>query len=503
MACCTGETCLISDPFECQFTTEAVCNGVNGDEAHATQVFSFDNSVSRHLHETQVTLFYFCDVHAHTHREAPEKLRAELCYIQSSPCCDRAVFVKNLKESFSIIQTLDSDLSPLKTYKEFIIYDPSLWRDQSFSYFTSLVKSIQWAPQSMNDRYKNFEASNFKVSSIKYYKSGKHAMHRTNITGFDTNGIYQTATMSCDLPQDVVMLPQYIYNIMKFDYDMSFVCLKRDPSIKPTCMFILRTIVNPDPSIQVIVINDAIAKPLNQDQDGDKNAIYALPKHTKPSYNKFDSFLHKVSKVEMNRAFVRRLTLIGFPRYSFSENSRQIIYRFHRHLLDTEIFYQRTHSHGLDYMIDAGCGYLSQEYDKFCSTIRTLNHRPVNLLTFDDVIGRTNGLRDIVMSSTKSHLETLESFYRIVNNKENRSLKEQLAPSLKQMSRYITSGQNLRETGRERFILLYSEGELKSSFGTIYVNTKAFADLKTFFPVFLFMFSEASLSEFIKDIESL
>lgn len=159
-----------------------------------------------------------------------------MCFIQTSKCCDSAIFIKDLKQSFYIIQTVTDDLYTLfNTYKEFIIYDPSLW---SFSYFTSFIKSFLWSPQLIVKRYKNFELSNFKVSKIKKYKSGKYSIVRSAITGFKTNGIYQTATISCELPQNTVLIPQCLANLMKDDYDLSFACMKRDPSIKSTCMLI-------------------------------------------------------------------------------------------------------------------------------------------------------------------------------------------------------------------------------------------------------------------------
>lgn len=234
----------------------------------------FDDTLDRHLRESQISLFYFCEKHAHYHSSfniSPE-YRQHLCCIQTAKCCDETVFVKDLKESFSIVQTENAG-KKFNSFKEYVIYDPSLWRDQSLSYFTSLIKAILWSQHLIGDRYKNFEQSKYKVSNIKKYKSGKHSIVRTHITGFETNGIYQTATISCDLPQDTIMLPQCLVKLMEKNYDLSLVCIKRDPSIKPTCMFVLKTIVNPDPKVQVLVINDAIAKPLNQDQDGDKNAI--------------------------------------------------------------------------------------------------------------------------------------------------------------------------------------------------------------------------------------
>lgn len=496
--------CILTEQFECEFTTNAICLNT---KPHAAKVMPFDDVLDGHLRDSQISLFYFCDIHAHHHHhnsvDVPIELRQQLCYIQTSKCCENAVFVKNLKESFCIVQTKLDGVRLIST-KDYIIYEPSLWRDQSLSYFISFVKAILWSPNLINDRYKNFEQSKFKVSNIKKYKSGKHSIVRTNITGFETNGIYQTATISCNLPQDTIMLPQCLVKLMENDYDLSLVCIKRDPSIKPTCMFVMKTIVNPDPDVQVLVINDAIAKPMNQDQDGDKNAIYAEPRETSPGYDKFQSFIHKVAKIEMALAFKKRNTLIALPRFSISENSRQLIYRHSKFLLDKSEFYQRTHSHGLAHMIQAGCGYLYREYDDFCSLIRQLNNDvPVQLLSFDDILGKTSRLTDIILSGTKGHMESLEMFRNSLTNKSCRTLDEQLEPSRKQMSRYITSGQQLRTTGRERFILLYSESELKSSFGTIYLNTKPFVNVKPFYASFVLMFSEASIVECLKDLDTL
>lgn len=185
-------------------------------------------------------------------------------------------------------------------------------------------------------------------------------------------------------------------------------------------MFVLKTVVNPDSNVEVLVINDVIAKPLNQDQDGDKNAIYALSKHTSPEFNKYQSFVHKVAKIEMVQAFINRNTFIAIPRFSISENSRQLIYRHTKLLLENSVFYKRTHLHGLTHMIEAGCSYLYTEYDEFCALIRQLNNDiPVKLLSFDDVLGNTTRLADIIVSVAKGHMEFLDLFRNSLTNRSN------------------------------------------------------------------------------------
>lgn len=107
----------------------------------------------------------------------------------------------------------------------------------------------------------------------------------------------------------------------------------------------------------------------------------------------------------MAQAFVKRVTLMAIPRFSFSENSRQLIHRHSDYLTLHSDFYQRTSRHGLTHMIEVGCGYLSKEYDEFCILIRKLNDEvPVRLLSFGDVIGETCRLEDIILSGTKVHM---------------------------------------------------------------------------------------------------
>lgn len=345
--CKTGGTCIITEPYDCNFTTSALCAGPAKDGAiHSSRLVEYD--LSEHLYATRVALFYFCKAHVHTHTttdDAPDvkpndnNIKTQpSCYVQTHRCCDDAVHVTNFNKSFAIVAGT----------KKCIIYDPSLWREQSTNHFASLVRAFISVPRAISDRYSRFESSNFKVSNIKRYKSGKQSIVRTAITGFETRGIYQTATISCELPQDVIVLPQRLWDLMVDEYDLSLVCVKRDPCIKPTCMFVCRAMRNTDPGIDVIVINDSIAKPMNQDQDGDKNAVYALPKYTNKQYNRYETFLHKISKFEMARAYLETKTLIALPRYSFSENSRLLIHRNVDWLRKNSEFFRRTYSKGLE-----------------------------------------------------------------------------------------------------------------------------------------------------------
>lgn len=482
--CKTGNGCVVTEPFECRFTTSALCDGPGEPDTHATE--PVDYNIVDHLYDLRETLFYFCRVHKHVHVHQPD---AECC-IQMFQCCERAVNVVDLDQSFIIVTGK----------KEYIVYDPSLWREQSKNHFQSLVRAFVNCQKAIVRRYDQFQKSNFKVPSIKEYKSGKSSIVRTAITGFSTRGIYQTTTISCDLPQNEILLPQRIWNLMHEEYDLSLVCLKRDPCIKSTCMFVCKAVKNPDPDIDVVIINDSIARPMNQDQDGDKNAVYALPRYVNRHYDRFESFLHKLSKYEMTRAYGEHQTLIGLPRYSFSENARLLIYRNSDWLLKHSEFYRRTHRHGLEYMIEAGCGYLRNEYTEFCQQVRHLNaNNNTYCLTVRDLMRETSLIMDVVKSEAKGYAETLGQFFDKLNDGSHQLSDEHLDGSIEQMNRYISSGQQVRQDGRERFILIYSESELKVSFGTVFLNTKPYADFKPMFSTFAFMFNEASLNECVND----
>lgn len=154
-------------------------------------------------------------------------------------------------------------------------------------------------------------------------------------------------------------------------------------------------------------------------------------------------------------------------------------------------------------MIDAGCGYLTAEYDDFCEKLRYLNeHSNCYCVTLDDYLRRTDLIPSIVASGAKGHVETMDMFFDKLNDRSNRLSSSHVELSIEQMNRYISSGQKIRHTGREQFVLVYCEGELKSSFGTLFLNTKPYADFKPFFSAFTFMFNEASLKECLKDLLS-
>lgn len=78
--------------------------------------------------------------------------------------------------------------------------------------------------------------------------------------------------------------------------------------------------------------------------DGDKNAVYLLPKR-KDGYDTSRSYKYIVAKIELAAAFRKMVTLIGTPRYSLSETNLMLIER-NKHRLEDLEFSRRTMSRG-------------------------------------------------------------------------------------------------------------------------------------------------------------
>lgn len=359
LGCRTTSTCIVQLPFECVYTTEATCTAPgSGNSSHFTEPMEHAHLVREHIYNTRTPVFYFCDRHTHVHRHEYVPYGRLPCYVQTQKCCERATLATEFDSSFIITVTNRKQAKKTKKdggksvtqyeKKEYVIFDPVLWREQSMNHFISLVRAVVNMPELVLERYRRFESSSFKVSNIKKYKSGKQSIVRTAITGFETKGVYQTATISCTLPGRTILIPQKIYDLMSNDYDLSLVAVKRDPSIKQTCMFVCRAKRNPDSDVDTLVISDAIAKPMNQDQDGDKNGVYVLPNRVRGGYNRRESFVHRLARLELAAAYAADKTLIATPRYSFSEYNLLVIHRKRAELTDRSEFYRRTCDKGAE-----------------------------------------------------------------------------------------------------------------------------------------------------------
>uniref|UniRef100_A0A0C9PLM8 HgbA_0 protein n=1 Tax=Fopius arisanus TaxID=64838 RepID=A0A0C9PLM8_9HYME len=436
--------------------------------------------------------FFFCTSHIHCHASNP----SINCFIHAFKCCDMAISVKDYNSSF-IVSLYNH--STVTRDSEFIIYDPTIWREQSFNHFISFLRAVILTPETAKERYMRFEDSNFAISNVKKYKSGKDSVVRIAVTGFETRGIYQTSTISCTIPYYKVLIPHALYNLLeKEGYDLSLVCVKRDPSIKTTCMFVCMVEKHGDPEHNSLTICDSMAKGLNQDQDGDKNAIYLLPKRC-DSYNTTSSYSYILAKLELATAFRKMISLIGTPRYSISETNLMVIERNRNKLMDL-IFTQRTIHHGPAFMIDAGCGYLRNEYEEFLERLMSYNKNPNHTyITADDLILKTNRLPSIVTSGAKGRHEHLNLLLNKISD-NNTTLSDCEADMIELVNRYIKSSQDLSHNGRNQFASLYAATDLIIMNGKIFLNKVFICDYSPFASCGTFMWSDASLTLFTEDL---
>lgn len=280
--CKTAQPCIVTAPFECTTSTDVVCH-LNPNQ-FTIEESAPDIKIEEHIYNTKVPTFYLCSVHMHYHTIYP----TIPCIMQTFKCCDNAVFIKDYTQCFAVTiknrgvppttstransknaggsgKTGQSKAQQKNRDQSFIIFDPSIWREQSYNHFLSFIRAIIIDPKinsnTIMDRYRRYESSNFAISNIKKYISGKESIIRTAITGFDASGIYQTSIISCTIPYHTVVLPQKLYKLLEADgYDTDLVMVNRDPSLLSTCMYVCSVFVNPDPDIDVVIISDQQSK---------------------------------------------------------------------------------------------------------------------------------------------------------------------------------------------------------------------------------------------------
>nr|UBR58404.1 LEF-9 protein [Oryctes rhinoceros nudivirus] len=466
-------------------------------------VTTSDMILHEHIYNTKNPCFFFCFTHSHFHKSHPTLK----CIIQEFKCCDDAVSVKDFDECFTIT-TLNARNGPINSAKkqhEYIIFDPSIWREQSYNHFMSLVRAVILSPNDVPERYKRFESSNFTISNIKPYISGKESIIRTMVTGFETFGIYQTSTISCTIPYYAVVLPTKMYDMLEADgFDLDLVIVKRDPSILQTCMYVCSVQRHAD---QVTMISDQQSKGMNQDQDGDRNAQYLIRKR----YNGYDctkSFDYKIAKMEMANAFRVKRTLIGTPRYILSETSMLKIKRFANDFMHLD-FFRKTYKDGVRFMNEAAAGYLCEEYDEFQEALRlhTLNETPT-YVTVDDILLNTDRLPSIVTSGAKGNMDLINLLLSNISNDASltgkvKTLTDKKKDMLELCNKYITSSQDLSRNGRKQFAALYAAHDLVSLFQYIFINKQAYADYSRFASAGTFLFNKATLELFVRDLKAL
>jgi len=506
--CISRKSCIVQLPISCNLTTNIQCIKHNG--MHNNIKIEGTNYLNEHIYNMKNPLFYICLTHRHKHFFNSRILNQHECIIQGMKCCNNAILITEYLNSFIIKITnyhelQSNELSEFKIINKYTIYDPQIMREQSINFFISFIRGILNL-KVLNDynmiqsRYQRYHSSTFAVSNIKSYISGKDSAVRLFITGFPAEGWYQTTIISCMLEFDTLLVPQKMYDLMKQQYYVDFGVVKRDPAIRPTCVFVLKCKRNPDPNIDTLIISDFIADLMHQDQDGDRNGVYLLKRYTSHySYRHDESFNFKISKLEMIRAYKNMQTLIALPRYEFSEQAkRTMIMKYDK--ISSEIEYFKYYYHkGIKFLTELSCGYMQKEYITFRNLLQEIymnNER--ELLTIDDIFGNNSKW---IQNMINVGITNQESVDLMLNNiKTFKSISDSKESMILQKNKYIESHRNLKNCGRIGFAMLYKNLDNVVILGNIYTNKVWVYNFRNYCSAYLFAHKPASLSAFVQDL---
>jgi hypothetical protein len=292
-------------------------------------------------------------------------------------------------------------------------------------------------------------------------------------------------------------------SIVQEEYDTDLVCVKRDPAFHQLCMFVCKGVRMEDPSISTLVISDWLSKSLNQDQDGDKNGIYMLPKKKGRDWDYSQTHEFQVAKIELQKAMQSKMTLLASARCKMSEHCTLMSYRNRIRYAEADEFFRRTGHRGGKFMMDAGSSYMASEFKQFQKLIIADSAKKEYFaVTVDDVLLRTDVLESVVRSGAKGTMDSLAKLKKNLTTEEDPSVREEA--SLVQMQRYVHSARNLSQKGRRQFVSLYAANDLMVLLGNVSINKKFIANFRTFASAMeTFAFNEASLTLFLEDLQRL
>ena len=494
LACSTGKECVIAEPFECNFLTTVQCRHHPRKLCRSVNVIG---SIQAHLFDARKPAFYFCSAHAHRHQRVPDIE----CTIQKEACCSAAVALLDYPKSFTLHEVDENG----KLGRPMVIYSPLVWRDLSTNCALTMFRTAILPKTSypLVERYKKFKDANFKIPQMKKFCSGKESVVKTKIIGYPTEGTYQTGGIACDLDEKTILCPQKLWNKLQHEnFDTDMVAVKRDPAINQTCLFICSMKENPDPTVDIIMTSDGIAKGMNQDQDGDRLANYILTSKESGWFKK-NNYDYMAAKLEMKAAQKSRLTMDGQPRYHVSP-SNLVLMATRPELFAHDEFFQRVAGKKPKFIDEAGCAYLVKPFRKFRKLALNLNRADSHLpYSVDDLLDNNyQDLEKIIASGAKGNKTSIQTV--MDGCKTDTSLGDKFPDMVNQMNRYILSGQDLSKTGRKQFVMLYCLLDvLLGPTNFLFFNNVPVADYNRFGGCGALNFNQSSLELFLDDLKNI
>lgn len=152
------------------------------------------------------------------------------------------------------------------------------------------------------------------------------------------------------------------------------------------------------------------------------------------------------------------------------------------------------------FTIEAGSGYLRDEFEPFERELLRLNRANVHRrVTVYDLLMDTPNLRTVVESGAKGTREHLDVLIKKLRDRES-TLRDAEPDMIALMSKYLTSSQELSRDGRNQFAALYAGVDLVLLNGKLYLNKVYVADYTTFSSIGSLLWNEASLELFTEDL---
>lgn len=152
------------------------------------------------------------------------------------------------------------------------------------------------------------------------------------------------------------------------------------------------------------------------------------------------------------------------------------------------------------FTIEAGSGYLRDEFEPFERELLRLNRANVHRrVTVYDLLMDTPNLRTVVESGAKGTREHLDVLIKKLRDRDS-TLRDAEPDMIALMSKYLTSSQELSRDGRNQFAALYAGVDLVLLNGKLYLNKVYVADYTTFATICSLLWNEASLELFTEDL---
>lgn len=154
-------------------------------------------------------------------------------------------------------------------------------------------------------------------------------------------------------------------------------------------------------------------------------------------------------------------------------------------------------------MIEAGCGYLKDEFNEFLERLIHLNryhtHSYVNVA---DLLMETDKIPSIISSEAKGSRELLYMLMEKISNNKI-TLNDNVNDMINLVNKYISSSQELSRNGRNHFVAIYAGMDLVVLNGHLYHNKTFICDLNSFASIGTMLWNNASLQLFKEDLMNL